>query len=404
MLNPVHPDTPHISAVRAWRFAQELATLGHRVVLLTATRGGTPKTTLYAHHDWCTPCVLPCAAARLAPVVHAIRLPLLMRRAGTAVNLLCFGGCAHAWGRAAVTTALRVAPQFSPDVVWATFGRLEAVFAAKRIARALRCRWVLDVKDNCELYVPRGLHSAIAARIRGFACISVNAELTREVTGRWLNTDSTVIYSGVDPSFFARAPSRSTEYFTINLVGGIYFQDLLIAFLAGVSEWLAGLSVERRARVRIAYLGSQGELVRDTARVHAPGTQLDLPGYVAVGEMAQRCQSAAVNVYLHHPGTFHHKLPELLSCGRPVMAFPTEFAESLRLAAGTPGQLLTPATPAAVARELRRISVPFFTYGVLPEYDSASLAQFFSWATQGSRLEKMLLSLTGTTSSAQTLQ
>ena len=179
MVHPVHPSTPHVSAVRTWRFAQELAALGHRVVLLTATpEGETAACEVHSDHDWKKPLLLACASAASAePKTH---WPTSLRRVRTALRMLWQGGAAGTWLRAAVITGTRLPPAFQPDVIWCTFGQMEAVFAARQLARKLRRPWVLDLKDNWELFVPRGLRKLMAWRIRGSAAATANAESNRQ--------------------------------------------------------------------------------------------------------------------------------------------------------------------------------------------------------------------------------
>ena len=195
MVNPVHPSTPHISAVRAWRFAEELAHRGHRVVLLTAHRadGGADQGPPTDNHDWHEPLVLSFAGVNRK--VPSVSPPRPLRRAATAVRLFRDGGRNGAWVRASVAGVTRSHAGFKPDVVWCTFGTMEGVFAAKQIAKVTGCPWVLDVKDNWELYVPRGMRRLMAWRIKGWSAITANAESTAYVAAKWHDASPAVIYS-----------------------------------------------------------------------------------------------------------------------------------------------------------------------------------------------------------------
>ena len=179
MVNPVHPSTPHISAVRAWRFAEELAHRGHRVILLTAHRadGDPTQSPTVATHDWHEPLVMSFAGInRKAP---GFSLPRPLRRAATAVRMLRDGGRNGAWVRASVAGITPSLAAFKPDVVWCTFGAMEGVIAAKQIANVVGCPWVLDVKDNWELYVPRGMRRLMAWRVKGWSALTANASSPR---------------------------------------------------------------------------------------------------------------------------------------------------------------------------------------------------------------------------------
>ena len=381
---------PHVSAVRAWRFAQELVGLGHRVVLLCAPLpGGISRASVGSEHDWRQPCVLPCAAAFDAAPNHALGLRPF-RRIRTALRMLRDGGSAREWLRAAVDTGTRLPPVCRPDVVWCTFGQMEAVFAARRIARRLRRPWVLDVKDNWELYVPRGLRMLMVWRTRGFAVATANSQFTQHKARKWQGVDAALIYSGVEECFFAPFVPPSFDEFSLNLVGGIYFPEPFREFVTGVAAWYRTLPEVQRAHVRLRYIGSQGTLVQETFEAQLPELTVHLPGYVSPVEMAKWCQRAALNAYIAHPGGFHHKLPELLACGRPVLACPAENEESIALAAPALGQLSLAPTAADVTQILEALSAQHF-YGGAPStvFPQAHLARF-RWSAQARLLEKIL--------------
>lgn len=391
MINPRHPSAAHISAVRAWRFAQELATLGHRVVFLTATDASGTTTACLAHaHDWRRPYVLACAASDSLTRAYPSRLPRFLRRARTAFRLLFQGGESVGWMQAAVLAGTRLPPGCGPDVLWCTFGQMDAVFAARSIARRLRRPWVLDLKDNWELYVPRGLRRLMVWRTRGAAAVTVNAKLTQGMAHKWQGVAATLIYSGVEECFFSPQGGLKPANFEINVVGGIYFPELLRSFLEGIKEWYRDLSPQHRARVCLRHIGAQRDLVRRIAHELMPGLTLDMPGYVSTEEMAGMCQRACVNAYVKHSGTFHHKLLELLACGRPVIAYPTEGEEAIALAAPAREQLIIATSPKEVSQVLSDLSAPFFECGAaLATYPRAHLRSY-SWPAQALLLRQVL--------------
>ena len=77
-----------------------------------------------------------------------------------------------------------LADAFQPDIVWTTFGSLEAVLVAKRAAARRRCPWVLDIKDNPEVFIPAGLRKVMAWRTRGCAALTANAQFTADVAAQ----------------------------------------------------------------------------------------------------------------------------------------------------------------------------------------------------------------------------
>jgi glycosyltransferase involved in cell wall biosynthesis len=391
IIHPVHPATPHISAVRAWRFAKELASFGHRVLLLTASRQGQPTASIdaLADHDWQQPFILAYDIASEEAELYT-RLPKSLRKAHTAWRMLRRGGKLNGWIASAVGGARGLGDRFVPDVVWCTFGQMEAVFAAKRIASGAGCPWVLDIKDNWELYVPHGLRRLMTWRTRGWAALTANARFTAEKARLWQGSEGTVVYSGVDESFFAREPDidESQETFCINLIGSVYFKERLESFLIGLRGWADSLAPEQRSRIVVRYLGGDEALVGAVAQHCIPDIEIKCKGYVAASRMARYGRSAAVNVYIAHPGTFHHKLLELLACGRPVMACPAESDESRALARQVSGVLLEASNSAQVSSELTKLHLSWLS--APGQAASPDPVRRYSWANQATVLEKTL--------------
>lgn len=391
MINPVHPRTPHISAVRAWRFAQELASLGHRVVLLTAPLTDEPQEQItdFERHNWKTAFVLPC-------VSEAVGVPkalgwAVFRKLATAVRMLWEGGWQGGWVRRSVAVAGRFGAAFEPDVVWCTYGKMESVFAARRIAALAGCPWVLDIKDNWELYVPRGLRRLMVWRTRGWAAVTANAEFTADKARQWQHAVPTVIYSGVDDAFYERptAAVSSTTGFRINLVGSLYHRGYLRGFLIGLRRWAETVVKTASSTIELCYMGADSTMLDEELKLYPAGVPVRRFGYVDVGEMAVKCQQGAVNVYIAHSGTFHHKLLELLACGRPLLAVPQEDGESRSLARQAGGQLLEAADEAEVEAGLARIYHDW-TNNFADSVASGVPVHHYSWRNQALRLEAVL--------------
>ncbi|MFT3755264.1 MAG: hypothetical protein QM769_04855 [Pseudoxanthomonas sp.] len=341
MLNPVHPSVPHISAVRAWRFARELSALGHRVVLVTkpVASGKPTGTNPLDGHDWATPCVLACGNAPAVPGGTSGKG--LFGKVGTAIGLLRQGGKDAQWCKEAVRISTRLPEGLAPDVVWCTFGKGEAVVAARRIAKALKRPWILDLKDSWELYVPRGLRHVMAWRLRGWTRATANAQLTADLLRKWHGADPVIVYSGVEREFYpvqSRPPADAT--FVVNLVGSVYSRQRLEQFLLGIRQWFDRLDATDHASFILNYFGGDVDMVRSVAGEMFPELPVRIHGYIPVEALARHCLEAAANAYvaLASNAGFHHKLLELLATGKPVIAFPEETSESIALAAsfGTP--------------------------------------------------------------------
>jgi len=374
-LSGTHPATPHISGIRAARFAAELAQRGHRCVLLCPAladaAGEAPFEARARDHDWRRPLIVTVAEETLAPAPRS--------SLATAGKLLFYGGKRISLARAMRAKADTLSPAFQPEMLWATFGSLETVFVARHLARAQGMPWVFDVKDNVENYIPRQLHGLLARRVRGFGVLTSNADLHAHAAGRWLGTPAETIYSGVDECFFvpqSPAPRDAGGYVT--LVGGLYHRDLVDRFVEGVATHNRDPA---QAPLEIVHIGSQLDLLQDIAARH--GVTVRGTGYVDTVEMARICQSALANAYIFHGQTFHHKLFELLACGRPVIAFGGELSESTALAAhlGTP--LETPQSPRALVPLLANLGAAAFG-------QAAPRDRFFTWPDQAAMLERTM--------------
>lgn len=398
LVNPVHPSTPHISGVRAWRFACELAGMGHRVVLLTATRPGTdqgPPQSVAATHDWREPLVLaPAAFAGTAPTW---RLAVL-RKVRTFWQMLRHGGYHVAWSNAAVAATEQLAPVFRPQVMWATVGKMESAFVARRLSRSLGVPWVLDLKDNWELYVPVPLRGAMARRLSGWCAVTANAGSTGADARRWHRAEPQVVYSGVDDAFFGAADthvatgSEGDGRFVVNLIGSLYFSDQLQEVLCGIDHWSQRLSEADRARVQVRYIGGDTAMFTQAVQVTKLSVSSHAGGYVAIEQMAAAARSAAVNMYITHTGSFHHKLLELLASGRPVMAFPNESSESRALAAQVEGELIEPGNQEGVAAALDAIHRHWCSDRPRHAHCAdQSPALRYSWNAQARQLEEVLV-------------
>lgn len=396
LINPVHPSTPHISGVRAWRFARELAGMGHRVVLLTGSKAGEdvcPHVLPLDKHDWRQPLIL--APTAFAPTATGWGSGLL-RKLGTSWNMLRHGGYHAAWADAAVAAVNQLYPQFAPHVIWATVGKMESAFVARRLSRSLSVPWVLDLKDNWQLFVPAPLRLAMAWRVGGWSAVTTNAGSTADDARRWHGADPRVVYSGVDEAFFRAARGCSgpvdEECFVINLVGSLYFDDKLKELLRGIDLWSRSLPLAERERVRVRYLGGDTAMFETAVRTTRLSVRTTAQGYLGIEEMAGAAGSAAVNAYVAHDGGFHHKLLELLASGRPLIAFPRESSESRAVATEFGGQLLEPEDIDGVSGALDKIHREYRRQDSVDASGAVSWRDVpYSWNAQARLLEEVLV-------------
>ena len=367
MINGTHPAAPHISGVRAGRFADELARMGHRVVLICPpVPGATVSPRAIEGHDWSTPCIVevddpaPAAGGGLA----------------TFANLLRHGGRRIGFHANVIATGRDVLRTFRPQIGWATFGTLEAVTALRTLARETGFPWIFDDKDNPEIYVPGVARAPLKWRLSGYAALHANSVLHGDAAQRWLGTRAEVIYSGVDEAFFAaQPPARADRYIT--LVGSLYYPEVVAEIVDAVADYNATAAEP----VTIVHLGNQGEWLTNDR-----GVTVECPGYVSTAEMAQLCRHALANVYVFLGRTFHHKLFELLACRRPVIAYGGELPESVAAAGRLHAPLARPTTPAALADAL--------SAAASHQPDPAMPDRFFTWPEQAAMVDAAMRRLT----------
>jgi len=364
LINGTHPAAPHISGVRAGRFATELAQMGHRCVLICPPLPGAAAAppAAVAGHDWSRPLIVEADDPGPATGGNAM---------GTLANLLRYGGRRGAFQRNVIALGNALARDFRPEVGWATFGSLEAVTALRTLARAHGFPWIFDDKDNPDLYVPRAARLPLAWRLRGYAALQANSVLHADAARRWLGDEAEVVYSGVDRCFFEPHPVPEPPRRYVTLVGSLYYRETVAAILGAIAAFNAASG---QPPVGVIHLGKQGDWLRNDH-----GVAIEIPGYVSPDEMARLCQHALANIYVFLGSTFHHKLFELLACRRPVIAYDGELPESIAAANSLHAPLALPTTPAALADALTAAE-SFAPDPRMPEL-------FFTWPEQAAMVE-----------------
>jgi hypothetical protein len=372
LINGTHPAAPHISGVRAGRFADELARMGHRCVLicpplLVADTAPPPP---LAGHDWSRPFIVEAEHGGVAKGGNKV---------ATFVHLLRYGGQRIDFQRNAVSRGRALAAEFRPQVGWATFGSLEAVTALRTLAREQGFPWIFDDKDNPEVYVPRAARLPLAWRLRGYAALHANSVLHAEAARRWLGDSAEVIYSGVDRCFFEAHPPPEQAQRYVTLAGSLYSRAKVDSIVNAIAEFNA---TSELPPLSLVHLGNQGDWLKNDREI-----EIDLPGYVSPEQMARLCQHALANIYVFTGLTFHHKLFELIACRRPVIAYGGELRESISEATRLHAPLAVPTTLAGLVEALT--AAEHFT----PNPDMPG--RFFTWPEQAGRVEAAMKRLIG---------
>jgi hypothetical protein len=392
-VNHSHPAMPHVSGQRAWRFAQELAKRGHQVILICEWREGAPPAPdadhmadLLAGHDWSQPLIVAVKPSPV-PLLERVRSPrtaTFTRKALVVRSYLSASGMFTDFSGAAEQYLPVLAQAFKPQAVWGIFGNTDCWLIAQRLAQLAACGWAGDMKDAWDWWIPSGLRNVLARRFRDMAAGTANAEFHAESFARWFPTRPAVVYSGVDDEWI-HAAIEPLEDFRVMLVGGLYGKDDFARWMAGFQSWLRTKSEDDRRQISFCYAGSDSARVMPAAQGLEGLIGVDVRGYVPLPELAALCKGSAVNAYLWSSTTFHHKLIELLCCRRPIISFPGERDESVRLAKDTGGSLNVCAT----GDDLQSAWEAIWQGGRQPLSGTEEL-RHLTWAAQANRLEAVL--------------
>ena len=393
-VNHMHPETPHVSAVRVAAFARALATRGHHVILLSETRTpDDPGTSIgelkrsVEERDWNTPLFVAC---RPSPDTALKRLhrggwPWGLRQGVVAANFVLRSGVFGHWRRGAQPLIRAIVEDFRPDVVWGSLGNTDVWNIARDLAHRADCPWVGDLKDNWERFVPFGLRRIQAARYRDAAAFTAFSDMHGLCVRQWLGAEARTVYSGFPLSWLEEndTPERKRAGFTIALAGSLYDGASVAVFAEGLRTWLRGRRSE--APVAIQYHGGDhGACRRLLGPVEALCTmRIDPP--IPVSDLRAVQRRADVNIHPYFaPTLFHHKTIELMAMGRPIIAVPGESEECRNIARQVGISFHPCGTPAEVATALQSVEET-----AEPRVDFNVLARY-SWDRQAEVLESVL--------------
>ncbi|HDH07922.1 MAG TPA: hypothetical protein ENG96_00395 [Gammaproteobacteria bacterium] len=401
-VNYVHPDVPHVSAMRVRCFADVLAQKGHQIVLLTRTLNDTEASkpaeqvaSELLSHDWSRPYHLACAPLP-DPRLQALRRGGLLRPVRMAIiawHYLFRTGVFSDWAEGSRPYWQVLAELFRPEVTWGTFGNTDTLAVARGIARLAGAPWAMDVKDSWDPFIPWLLRGILAKRFGDAAVITVNSLFQAERSRRWFSQEPSIIYSGV-PAHLIELPLNfpQEDGFRITLIGSAYNGENLEVFVSGLRVWLSGLRPPERSKVTFSYAGADVKAVERACTDLANLCRIELHTYLELDKLMRLCMASNVNCYLWSPRGFHHKLIELFCCRRPIISFPGEYAEAFVLAKETRGDFNCCKTE----NELVCCFGLLWSKRGKPQVigDTSALCRF-SWDAQGDRLLKLMRTIVG---------
>ena len=166
--------------------------------------------------------------------------------------------------------------------------------------------------------------------------------------------------------------------------GSLYEPAAIEILVAGLETWMkrgvAGI------RPRVEYFGADGDRLRAVADGLDFGCEIVDRGYRPLAELFGALGRSRVNIYVRSPRTlFHHKLIELLSCGRPIISINEESPEARRIVTELGGRFAGAANAEELAARLdeawrsEKVARP-------PRH----LMSRYTWDSQAATLERVM--------------
>jgi len=335
-----------------------------------------------ATHDWAQPLLLAVPPINRA-VNRAIRnlsTPDLIRKFLIATEFLRHNGSFFDWTSATSMYWKAIAEDFRPDVTWGTFGDSDTLHIAREIARRSSAPWGMDIKDAWHSFVPAGLRRLLARRFADADFLTTNSLFTKTDSEQWFSHDAHTIYSGAPAAAFEGEETVAER--TIVMMGSIYSSTAFAEFAQGLANWLRNRTSNEP--VRFVYAGVSEELVKEYTDL-AGLCEVETHRHLGLEDLMALCRSAMVNCYIVSRRGFHHKVIELLCCGRPVLSYPGEKDEELELARSVGADFSSCESISDIEAALQRSEDRLEE----PRYTDAGL-RTFSWEMQGLVVEDVL--------------
>lgn len=396
-----HPDFPHVCALRTRGFADGLAQQGHKVVLLTGTLPGTQSIASVDNvkHNLPQeigegPLVIGCPPKRGRWLSRARRgqFPTLPNKILLAGSFLLHGGIFTDWVEGSKRYWPIIADQWRPDIVWATFGNTGAWLIAQGISTRSSCPWIMDMKDLWEDFIPKPIRGLLAARFSDYAATTALADVHAKDLCRWFGSNPTIIPSGVDiptdvlgHDIDLASQNTDRAALRISLVGSLYGDTDLKAFLSGVKAWGEDRRHHSVRPAILEYFGDEEDRLLAATRSWENICEVRASGFVDPAELALRLRKSHINAFVNARSGFRHKVLEFVIAGRPIMSFPTLGTDECRIIRESGIKLYNCTTSRAVKSALDDLDQSE-SPNTAPHFD----VEKFSWNSRVSELEVVI--------------
>ncbi len=395
-INHCHPETPHVCAIRMKSFAQAMTDKGHQILLLTeALDCDEPEDSLEVisqsliNHNWSRPFVLSVtpvfdrliAKLRQRKLLFGIRQPFILMR------YLNDSGVFSDWRKGAFKYEDLLKYYFQPDVIWATFGNSDCWKIAQHMSHQMNVPWAGDLKDNWEVFIPKGIRKIIANRFSDMAAVTAFSLSHKEQVKRVFKRDAEVIYSGFSDVLTECSYSVSTK--RIMVTGSLYDSNKFQILVNGILLWIKKRSFSLK-EIEFRYAGKDLEIFDKVSSCLKGYCTIIVDNYIEIDELRKLQAGAWINTYIfNEKSLFQHKTLELISAARPVLVVPSESNETLSIAK-------------SVGVNFEACEAPFEIVNVLESYEDCKMPKVnmeimskYSWDAQAKKLEEVLNSIRG---------
>lgn len=218
------------------------------------------------------------------------------------------------------------------DVVFATYGELENVYAGEYASALFGCPWILDMRDPiAQPLVYRGLSLLYLKRFqdaavsKADACTLVSNDMRKSSPGMEKSRNVTVLYNGYEPFGDDGGGEPAPGSFSLCYTGMLYKGRRDVTPLLQALKQLSSEGKIDLSRVQIEYAGPDFQYMREDAEALGIETCLADHGYVTRAEASRMQKRADVFLLLswntkREQGVLTGKFYEGIRCSRPILA------------------------------------------------------------------------------------
>lgn len=218
------------------------------------------------------------------------------------------------------------------DIVFATYGDLENVYAGEFASTLFNCPWILDLRDPIPRPIPFGgfLRSRLMqlqdrAVRKADACTVISNGIRKSSPGLQNSRKVFTIYNGYEPFQNNGGGEVEQGTFSICYTGTLYAGRSNVTPLLQALQWLSHKEKVDLNKVRIDYAGPDFQHMQAYAETLGMKSCLVDHGYVTRTEASRLQKSSDIFLLLSwntkkDQGRLSGKFYEGIRCGRPILA------------------------------------------------------------------------------------